>query len=124
MRIVGESAAGHGHGAAVGPGEAVRIFTGAPVPAGADTVIVQEDARREQERVSVPMAGDPRHVRPVGQDFRAGDILLRRGARLDPWRLSLAAAAGRGRLAVARRPRVAVLSTGAEVVAPGAAPGP
>ena len=122
--IIGESAAGHGFEGVVGAGEAVRIFTGAVVPAGADHVVIQEDARRDGERVMIPAVVEPRHVRPAGQDFRAGDVLLVAGVRLDPWRLSLAAAAGRGDLLVARRPRIAILSTGEEVVEPGGSPGP
>jgi molybdopterin molybdotransferase len=123
-RIIGESAAGHGFAGVVGPGEAVRIFTGAAVPAGADAVVIQEDATREGERVIIPAAADPRHIRPAGQDFRAGGMLLAAGARLDPWRLSLAAAAGHAKLAVAARPKVAILSTGEEVIEPGGSPGP
>ncbi len=123
-KIVGESAAGHGFARDLGPGEAVRIFTGAPVPAGADAVVVQEDATRDGESVTIPAVTHPRHIRPVGQDFKAGACLLGAGARLDPWRLSLAAAAGRAELCVARKPRVAVLSTGEEVIAPGGRPGP
>lgn len=124
LAIVGESAAGRGYGSPLGADAAVRIFTGAPVPAGADTVIIQEDARRDGNRVTAPAAGEPRHIRAAGGDFRAGDILLCAGARLDPWRLALAAAAGREQLTVARRPRVAILATGEEIVPPGAAPGP
>ncbi len=123
-RIVGESAAGHGYAGAIGPGEAVRIFTGAAVPAGADAVVIQEDARREGDTVVVPAPSHPRHVRPAGLDFRAGDRLLEAGVRLDPWRLSLAAAAGAAMLTVSARPRLAILSTGEEVVEPGEAPGP
>ncbi|MGI9170111.1 MAG: molybdopterin molybdotransferase MoeA [Caulobacteraceae bacterium] len=124
LQVVGESAAGHGFAGAIGEGEAVRIFTGAAVPPGADAVIVQEDARREGDRVVVPAVSEPRHIRPPGQDFRAGERLLVAGTRLDPWRLSLAAAAGLGEVQAARRPRVAILSTGEEIVEPGAAPGP
>ncbi len=122
--IVGESAAGHGYDRPLGAGEAVRIFTGAVVPAGADTVIIQEDAQRDGDHVVVPGVTDPRHVRPRGQDFKAGDVLLQPGVRLDAWRLALAASAGRASLSVARRPRVAILSTGEEVVEPGGDPGP
>jgi molybdopterin molybdotransferase len=123
FEIVGESAAGHGHAAPLSPGQAVRIFTGAPVPGGADRVVIQEEARREDGFVIVPTAtGGARHIRPAGGDFRSGDVLLRAGTRLDPWRLGLAAAAGRDRLSVARRPRVAVLATGEELVAPGGEP--
>jgi molybdopterin molybdotransferase len=123
-RIVGESAAGHGYEGEVGPGEAVRIFTGAAAPAGADAVVIQEDARREGDLVFVPTVVHPRNIRPAGLDFRAGDRLLDVGVRLDPWRLSLAAAAGVAAPAVIARPRVAILSTGEEVVEPGGAPGP
>jgi molybdopterin molybdotransferase len=123
-RILGESAAGHGYAGRVGPGEAVRIFTGAAVPAGADAVVIQEDARREGALVFVPEVKDPRHVRRAGLDFRAGDTLLEPGVRLDPWRLALAAAAGRASLEARAAPRVAILATGEEVVAPGGEPGP
>lgn len=122
FEIVGESAAGHGYQAQLSPGQAVRIFTGAPVPTGADRVVIQEDARRDGDAVIVPpLAGPSRHIRPSGGDFRAGETLLKVGARLDSWRIGLVAAAGRGLLGVARRPRVAVLATGEELVPPGAA---
>lgn len=124
LRIVGESAAGRGHSDTLGPGEAVRIFTGAPVPQGADLVIIQEEAVREGDRVRLGPAGASSNLRPRGGDFRQGATLLSAGTRLDPWRLSLAAAAGRATLAVARRPRVAVLATGEELAAPGGAAGP
>ena len=123
LRIVGESAAGHGYEAELRPGEAVRIFTGAAVPNGADTIVIQEDAVRERDIVRVPEAPTGHHVRPAGGDFRAGQLLVEAGARIDPWRLSLAASAGRAELAVARRPRVALLSTGEEIVEAPAAPG-
>jgi molybdopterin molybdotransferase len=124
LRIVGESAAGRGFDGQVGAGEAVRIFTGAAVPAGADAIVIQEDATREGDAVVVPATPVGQHVRPAGGDFRAGQQLLPAGALLDPWRLSLAASAGAATLQVARRPRVAILSTGEEVVEPGGSPGP
>lgn len=124
LLIVGESAAGRGHEAPLGPGEAVRIFTGAPVPAGADRVVIQEEARHEGDRVHLGPATGGANIRPRGGDFRAGDMLLEPGVRLDPWRLSLAAAAGRASLPVARRPRVAILATGEELAAPGSEAGP
>ena len=95
LRIVGESAAGHGYEGAVKAGEAVRIFTGAAVPAGCDAIVIQEDATRDGDTVSVPETRPGSHLRPAGGDFTAGATLLTRGARIDPWRLSLAAAAGR-----------------------------
>jgi molybdopterin molybdotransferase len=124
LGIVGESAAGNGYGKLLGPGEAVRIFTGAAVPEGADTVVIQEEAARDGNRVRLGPAAPDDNIRPQGGDFRAGDRLLEAGVRLDPWRLSLAAAAGRASLSVARRPRVAVLGTGEELVRPPAEPGP
>jgi molybdopterin molybdotransferase len=124
LRIVGESAAGHGYGGRVAPGEAVRIFTGAAVPAGCDAIVIQEDASRDGETVNVPATAAGHHLRPAGGDFRAGEVLLARGARVDPWRLSLAAAAGRAELLVSRRPRVALFSTGEEIVEAPAVPGP
>lgn len=124
LRIVGESAAGHGYAGAVQPGEAVRIFTGAAVPAGCDAIVIQEDATRDGEAVTVPEARPGKHLRPAGGDFKAGTALLARGTRIDPWRLSLAAAAGRAELSVARRPKVALFSTGEEIVEAPATPGP
>ncbi|MEI7933138.1 MAG: molybdopterin molybdotransferase MoeA, partial [Alphaproteobacteria bacterium] len=125
LNIAGESAAGHGFAGGLHTGEAVRIFTGAPVPVGADTVLIQEDATREGD-VLIVGAGPARgaNMRAQGGDFCEGDVLIEAGARLDAWRLSLAAAAGRGNLSVARRPKVAILSTGDEIVLPGTEPGP
>jgi molybdopterin molybdotransferase len=120
LAIIGESAAGHAFTGPVGKGEAVRIFTGAPVPAGADAIVIQEDASRTGEAVTVPEVESGRHVRDAGMDFRAGQTLLPPGLRLDPWRLALAAAAGLAEVEVVRRPRVAILATGEEIVAPGA----
>jgi molybdopterin molybdotransferase len=124
LKVVGESAAGHGYAGVLGPGEAVRIFTGAALPDGADTVVLQEDAALQGDTVRLGPAPVPDNVRPLGGDFRAGQRLLAAGLRMDPWRLSLAAAAGRAHLSVALRPRVAVLGTGEELVRPPAEPGP
>jgi molybdopterin molybdotransferase len=124
LRIAGESAAGNPFEAALARGEAVRIFTGAALPPGADTVVIQEVARRDGAFVEVPATPLGEYVRPAGCDFREAERLLSTGDRLDPWRLSLAAAGGRGELTVARRPRVSFLSTGEEIIDPGAAPGP
>ena len=124
LKIVGESAAGHGFEGAVGPGETVRIFTGAAVPACCDAIVIQENAERLGEAVRMP-AVDPGHfIRPAGGDFQAGSALLTRGVRIDPWRLSLAASAGRAEVSVHARPRVALLSTGEEIVEAPAKPGP
>jgi molybdopterin molybdotransferase len=124
LTIVGESAAGHGYEAALKPGEAVRIFTGAAAPQGADCVVIQEDARRDGDVVEVPASPPGGNIRPAGGDFRAGERLLAKGVRLDPWRLSLAASAGRAAVSAHRRPRVAFFSTGEEIVEPPGAPGP
>ncbi len=125
LAIIGESSAGRGLDRAVGPGEAARIFTGAPLPDGADCVVLQEDAERKGDHVVLgPLQGAPAHIRGRGGDFQAGERLLEPGVRLDAWRLSLAAAAGLARLEVARKPRVAILSTGDEIVPAGEPVGP
>lgn len=124
LRIIGESAAGHGFEGAVGPGDAVRIFTGAAMPAGADTIVIQENAERAGDTVTVPASALNANLRPAGGDFRAGQVLLTAGTRIDPWRLSLAASAGRAEVSAHRRPRVAIFSTGEEIVEAPATPGP
>ncbi|OXE35052.1 MAG: molybdopterin molybdenumtransferase MoeA [Phenylobacterium zucineum] len=122
--IIGESAAGHGYEGALGPGQAVRIFTGAALPAGADTVVIQEDAVRKGDQITVPTARAGDNIRKAGRDFQAGQTLLASGVRVDPWRLSLCAAAGRAALTVFNLPRVAILSTGEEIVEAPSVPGP
>ena len=124
LAIVGESAAGRGYGATLSAGEAVRIFTGAALPDGADSVVIQEDATRSDNGVTVPAARSGDNVRQAGRDFRSGDILVAAGARLDPWRISLCASAGQATVRVVRRPRVVVLSTGEEIVEAPNLPGP
>lgn len=127
LRVVGESFAGRGFDGGMGPGECVRIFTGAPMPAGADRVIIQEIVRRDgDEAVFGHALGGGRHVRAMGSDFRAGDELLPAGRRLDARAMVAAAAADRATVEVWRRPRVVVLGTGDELAEPGtaaAAPG-
>ena len=124
LRIAGESAAGHPYAGIVGAGEAVRIFTGAPMPAGADAVVIQENANRDGDVVHI-VEGQPDrdHIRTRGSDFSAGEELLSAGRRLGPRELSLAAAMGHGAIPVRRHPRVGVLATGDELVAPGETPG-
>ncbi len=125
LRLIGESAAGRRFEGRVEWGECVRIYTGAPVPDGAKAVVIQENVRVTEMGVFIEPDGwnDPKtHIRPRGQDFKAGHELLSAGVRLDAWRLSLAAAAGQKTLKVARRPRIAILSTGDELVAPGTEP--
>jgi molybdopterin molybdotransferase len=124
LRLVGESAAGHPFAGSVGAGEAVRIFTGAPIPTGADAVVIQENTAREGDSVRIVEGQAARdHIRPRGSDFAAGDELLAPGRLLGPRELSLAAAMGHGTVPVRRRPRVGVLATGDELVAPGETPG-
>ncbi|WP_426163464.1 gephyrin-like molybdotransferase Glp [Sandarakinorhabdus sp. DWP1-3-1] len=126
-RVAGDSAAGHGWAGTLQPGEAARIFTGAPLPAGADTIVVQEEIRRDGDVATLSGEGPPRigaHIRKAGQDFAAGDMLAGAGDPLTPARIGLLAAAGHGMLPVVRRPRVTLIATGDELVPPGVAPGP
>ncbi|MEW5727701.1 MAG: gephyrin-like molybdotransferase Glp [Pseudomonadota bacterium] len=118
LKVIGESAAGHPWGGSVGPGGAVRIFTGAAVPQGADAVVMQEDTERDGGMVTV-RTDKGGHIRPAGNDFSVGDVLLRAGAVMGPRQIGLAAAMNIPWVAVRRRPRVAVLSTGDEIAMPG-----
>ncbi len=125
LRIIAEVPAGAGFGGHVGPGEAARIFTGAPMPAGTDTIVIQEDTQRDGDRVRVlEGAARGRYVRREGLDFGEGDVLLRAGRRLTARDIGLAAAMNRPWLFVHRRPRVGILSTGDEIVMPGDPIGP
>ena len=125
LRIVAEIPAGAGFGGTLGPGEAARIFTGAPLPDGADTIIIQEDTERSGDRVEIREgAARGRYVRRAGLDFAEGEVLLHAGRRLSPRDIGLAAAMNRPWLFVHRRPRVGVLSTGDEIVMPGDPIGP
>src|SRR5947209_9434265 len=125
LRIIAEIPAGAGYGGTIGTSEAARIFTGAPLPDGADTIVIQEDTERDGDRVEV-REGAPkgRYVRRAGLDFAEGDVLLRAGRRLTPRDIGLAAAMNRPWLFVHRRPRVGILSTGDEIVMPGDPIGP
>ncbi len=123
--VVGEAAAGHGFSGKVGTGQAVRIFTGAPVPEGCGTVVIQEDVSRTGDvAIAIDATRAGANIRRAGDDFAAGDVLLTRGHRLDAHTLTLAAAMGYGEVPVARRPVVAILATGDELVPPGTLPGP
>jgi molybdopterin molybdotransferase len=124
LQVIGESAAGKGFDGICGAGQAVRISTGAAIPQGADTVVIQEEVHRQSDVVTVPAAHANAHIRPQGGDFRGGNVLLDAGRLLDGVALSLAAAAGRADLAVIRRPRIAILCSGDELVPPGAQAGP
>ena len=123
LHVIGESAAGMAFTGTVLPGQAVRIFTGAPVPVDCDHVVIQENVRRDGDLVLLgPLSGQGANIRAQGGDFKAGANVLEAGVRLDAWRLSLAASAGASSLRVIQRPRVAVLSTGNELVEPGQTP--
>ena len=126
LAVGGRVQAGALPGLAVPPGHAVRIFTGAPMPDGFDTVFMQEDVRLDEAARVVLPAGLKRgaNVRPAGEDFPAGATVLQAGRRLRPQDVALAAALGLAALEVSRRIRVAVFSTGNEIVAPGAPRGP
>jgi molybdopterin molybdotransferase len=124
LRVIGEIAAGRPFERAVGAGEAVRIFTGGVIPEGADAVIIQEDTVVEDGGITITEAAIPgRHIRPAGVDFRMGDVLLAGGRRLTDRDLSLAAGMNYPHLPVRRRPKVAILATGDELVMPGETPG-
>ncbi|MBV1694802.1 MAG: molybdopterin molybdotransferase MoeA [Hyphomicrobiales bacterium] len=123
LAVIGEAAAGHAFTGVLGPGQAVRIFTGAPLPAGADAVVIQENTRRDGDMVEVSLGTPDRdHVRPHGGDFRSGAELLPQGRRLTARDVTLAAAMGHPSVPAVRRPRVAIVATGDELVPPGVEP--
>jgi molybdopterin molybdotransferase len=125
LKVVGEVAAGRPFEQKIGEGEAVRIFTGGVIPQNADAVVIQEDAVVEADGIRITEAAVAgRHIRRAGIDFRQGDLLIARGARLSDRDLSLAAAMNYPEVAVRRRPKVALLATGDELVMPGVTPGP
>ncbi len=125
LRVVGQAPAGGAYAGTLQAGEAVRIFTGGPVPAGADTVVIQENTKAEGDRVTIvemPQAG--RHIRRAGLDFEAGKVGIPAGRRLSGRDLALAAGMNLPWIAVHRRPRIALLATGNELVLPGQPIGP
>jgi molybdopterin molybdotransferase len=123
--VIGTSAAGRGFLGGVAAGQAVRIFTGAPVPAGCGTVVIQENATRDGDViVATDATAAGANIRAAGIDFKSGEIALARGCRLDPHALTLAAATGHASVPVVRQPVIAILATGDELVPPGTAPGP
>ncbi|OHV88231.1 molybdopterin molybdotransferase MoeA [Mesorhizobium sp. ORS 3428] len=126
LSVIGMAPAGRGFAGAVGKGEAVRIFTGAPLPGGADTVVIQENVRDlggGSVEVTEPTA-QGRNVRRRGLDFGEGDTVLEKGRVLDPAALSLAASANHPSLSVVRQPLVAIIATGDELLPPGSTLGP
>jgi len=125
LRIIAEVPAGAGFSGRIGPGETARIFTGAPLPAGTDAIVIQEDTERDHDRVRVLEGAPPgRYVRREGLDFSEGEVLLRSGQRLTARDIGLLAAMNRPWLLVHRRPRIGILSTGDEIVMPGDPIGP
>lgn len=124
LKVVGESAAGHKLERKLQSGEAARIFTGAVVPEGADVVVEQESATREGDLVTLARYEAGKNIRAAGVDFREGDIILRKGERLTPRALSLAASMDYASLLCAKRPRVMIFSTGDELVTPGSGGAP
>ena len=124
-KVIGEVAAGRPFDQSIGAGQAARIFTGGVIPGGADAVVIQEDTTRDGELVIVNEAITAgKNIRPAGIDFREGDMLLPRGSLLNDRALALAAGMNHPQLPVHRRPKVAILATGDELVAPGTIPGP
>jgi molybdopterin molybdotransferase len=125
LAVVGEVAAGRPFDREIGPGEAARIFTGGMMPRGADTVVIQEITTREGDSVAIKRPeAKGRYVRPQGFDFKAGAVLLSEGRRLTARDIALAGAMNHATVPVHRRPRMAVLATGDELVAPGTPPAP
>lgn len=124
LEVIGESAAGRGFGGALTDGNAVRIFTGAPVPEGAERVVLQEDVTRDGTRIKLGNRLESGlNIRPAGQDFHEGDR-IEAPRRLRPADLGLIAAMNQPQVQVARRPVVALIATGDELVMPGEVPGP
>ena len=121
LKVVGYAPAGHAFDGSVGAGEAVRIFTGAPVPEGADTIVIQENTEQSDEVVRVIDGTAPvgRYIRPAGLDFATGDVLLPSGKVLTARDVGLSAAMNVPWLNVHRKPRISILATGDEIVMPG-----
>ena len=126
LKVIGMAAAGRRFEDTVAAGEAVRIFTGAPVPEGADAVLIQEDVEVPVPDLMIARktVAAGRHIRLAGQDFKEGASLIGAGTKLGPRQIALAAAMGHGRMPLVRRPQIAVVSTGDELVEPGVSPGP
>jgi molybdopterin molybdotransferase len=125
LTVIGEVAAGRPFDRAIGPGEAARIFTGGVIPDGADAVVIQEDTVADGNSITITeAAARGRNVRPAGVDFSEGDVLLKTGIRLSDRDLSLAASMNYPELPVRKRPKLALLATGDELVMPGMTPGP
>ena len=125
LKLVGSSPAGHPFGKAMSAGETVRIFTGGVVPDGADSIVIQEDAVADGDRVTLNVAARPgKHIRVAGLDFRTGDVLAPAGRRLTARDVSLLASGDLAQVKVRRRPRIAMAATGDELTRPGEPRGP
>jgi molybdopterin molybdotransferase len=125
LTVIGEVAAGRPFARAIGKGEAARIFTGGVVPEGADTIVIQENTSRDGGTVTVKSpAARGKNIRPGGLDFKAGDVLFKRGHRLTARDLALVAGMNHATVPVHRAPKIASFATGDELVPPGTTPGP
>ena len=123
LKVIGESAAGHPYNAHLQPQSTVRIFTGAYLPQGADAIVIQEDTSIDGDQVTIlerPQQG--RYIRKQGQDFAKGDVIAEKGIGLNARRLALIASSGHGTVTVKTKPKIAIISTGDELVAPGTTP--
>ena len=123
LRLAGESAAGHGYDGVVQQGECIRIFTGAPVPSGADTVIIQENTIKEDENTIcfTDIGSLGRNIRLMGGDFNEGDVLCHKGRQMNALDIAVIGAGNHSHINVVRKPRVAILASGDELVPPGSA---
>jgi len=122
LRVIGEVPAGSVFEGEIKAGEAVRIFTGSPIPKGADHIVIQENVIRSEDRIELTCGNEaPRHIRKAGIDFKSGDSVLQEGCRLGPPEIAVAAAANFNQLPVFAKPRIAVIAAGDELVLPGSA---
>ena len=119
LELIGDIPAGSLFEGEVRTGQAVSIYTGAPIPKGANAIIRVEDTEQKNDSVLLYSPANPEDIRPLGQDFKTGDVHLKRGLVLDAASVGLAAAMGHAELQVSRKPRVGILATGDEVIAPG-----
>jgi len=120
LHVIGEAPAGRPFDGEIGKGQAVRIFTGGVVPDGADHVLIQENAERGENSITVTEAsGEARHIRKAGIDFHQGDILIKKGTRLEPGHLALAAAGNHAKLDIFQKPRIGLIANGDELRRPG-----
>jgi len=125
LKLIGESSAGDGFAGSVGPGECARIFTGAPVPDGADAIVIQEDTDKDGDAITMKESSKAgRYIRPAGLDFKKDQVLLTQGMRLSARHIGLAAGMNVPQLTVYRKPKVALLGNGNELIEPGNEVGP